>query len=112
MQHREIMILANQWSDGQRDAVYSTAQLQGNVCTRSRRIPHFAKKRCGSYVSLAAALLCGFLLHRRVSYVFQIHLLYVPGVSRTHSRCILHAFQTCANITLELSCTIFSCWEE
>ena len=82
------------------------AQLQGNVGTCPICILHAfwvcsssGKKGVAVMLSHAAALSQGFALA-------QMCLVHVTAAYRMCCGCILHVFQTCVNITLELSCTV------
>ena len=73
------------------------------------------------YISLAAALSQSFALARmrlvcvpdtsctHLARMFWTRLADIPDKSRTRSGYVLHVFQMCGNVTLELSCTVFRC---
>ena len=86
---------------------YSTAQLQGNICTHPRCVLHafqtclacvpdtsctwsgcipIWQKGCGNHVRLVTALSQGFALAR-------MHLVHVPYTSHAHPRHVQHTFQ-------------------
>ena len=78
---------------------YSTAQLQGNVRTRFRRVSHAFWTRPSSSEKGA--------WHSRTSCCsFIARFCACMDASHVRPRRILHAFQTRSDVTLELSCTV------
>ena len=79
--------------------MYSTAQLQGNVRTRFRRVSHAFWTRPSSSEKGA--------WHSRTSCCsFIARFCACMDASHVRPRRILHAFQTRSDVTLELSCTV------
>ena len=80
---------------------YSTAQLQGNVRTRFRRVSHAFWTRPSSSEKGA--------WHSRTSCCsFIARFCACMDASHVRPRRILHAFQTRSDVTLELSCTVIT----
>ena len=107
---------------------YGTAQLQSNVCMHPRHVLHVFQT-CLARVSDASHTRSGCVpiwqkrgvaltyvllqlyrkllhLHRCISCTFRTRPAHVSNASCTRFRCILLPFQTRADFTLELSCTV------
>jgi len=96
---------------------YGTAQLQGNVCTRAgciwdvrKMCPERAREASMQVQNLMIKLQQNVrkchVLFRQTCETSRMCARHVRNACRMHLECVQDASGMCANVTLELSCTI------